>query len=331
MTLLIDLWRAIDPGARLLHGDPTRLGLAIRGVLRTRAVPPHLPPLAPGDLLVVDSGVLRATNPTSVLSAIGEAGAAPAAVLLAGVDDPSRVEPPSATWPVLASMQAAAQLADLANAYLDDERGFIARIVAGVRLSAAESALADPSVATPAGLVAGRLRRGLAVAVDGELRALHPRPAGRTLAARFAAIHARLLADSAGNGPSRRFRHGLWIAEHPIRPGASVWVFDDLPLARVDAAAAEALAITLRALLRRPPAPRREAGRPSARPAQPSRNRLAETLLAVARANGRVAPAARALGVHRNTVLYRLRRASAEYDIDPRRPEDAIRLLRDET
>jgi len=33
--------------------------------------------------------------------------------------------------------------------------------------------------------------------------------------------------------------------------------------------------------------------------------------------------------VHRNTVLYRLRRASDELGIDPRRPDDAIRLLRD--
>jgi DNA-binding PucR family transcriptional regulator len=54
---------------------------------------------------------------------------------------------------------------------------------------------------------------------------------------------------------------------------------------------------------------------------------LRDTLMAVARANGRIAPAARSLGVHRNTVLYRLRRASADLGIDPRRPEDALRLL----
>jgi len=53
------------------------------------------------------------------------------------------------------------------------------------------------------------------------------------------------------------------------------------------------------------------------------------TLLAVARANGRVAPAARSLGVHRNTVLYRLRVARDQRGIDPRRPEDALRLLRE--
>nr|MBA3688270.1 helix-turn-helix domain-containing protein [Chloroflexota bacterium] len=53
------------------------------------------------------------------------------------------------------------------------------------------------------------------------------------------------------------------------------------------------------------------------------------TLLAVARSNGRIAPAARALGVHRNTVLYRLRTARAERGLDPRRPEDALRILSD--
>jgi DNA-binding PucR family transcriptional regulator len=42
-----------------------------------------------------------------------------------------------------------------------------------------------------------------------------------------------------------------------------------------------------------------------------------------------VAPAARALGVHRNTVLYRLRAAQVERGLDPRRPEDALRILSD--
>jgi hypothetical protein len=34
-------------------------------------------------------------------------------------------------------------------------------------------------------------------------------------------------------------------------------------------------------------------------------------------------------GHHRNTVLYRLRVAHAELGIDPRRPADALKLLRD--
>ena len=118
------------------------------------------------------------------------------------------------------------------------------------------------------------------------------------------------------------------MLERPIRPGSTAWLFDDLPFARIDEVALEALAITLRALLRRRPVEpgrgRREASQPPS-----SGDPLRDTLLAVARSNGRIAPAARALGVHRNTVLYRLRRASVELGIDPRRPEDALRLLGD--
>jgi DNA-binding PucR family transcriptional regulator len=69
--------------------------------------------------------------------------------------------------------------------------------------------------------------------------------------------------------------------------------------------------------------------KPQPAPSLPA-DALTETLLAVARANGRIAPAARALGVHRNTVLYRLKIARAERGIDPRRPEDALRLLEEE-
>jgi hypothetical protein len=196
-------------------------------------------------------------------------------------------------------------------------------------LAAAEAALADPDPAAAAGLIAGRLRRGVAVIADGELRALHARPAGRALAARFAAAHARLLHAGARSESSRRMRDGLWLLERRVRAGAAVWLFDDLPFARVDEIAADALGVTLRALLRRTPAPRpgsRPAQRPAAAPPAPD-DRIAATLLAVARSNGRIAPAARALGVHRNTVLYRLRAASAERGIDPRRPEDALRIL----
>jgi hypothetical protein len=118
--------------------------------------------------------------------------------------------------------------------------------------------------------------------------------------------------------------------ERQVGPGAAAWLFDDLPFAAVDGVALDALAITLRALLRRRPAQP-----PLGRPERESRlppstgDPLRDTLLAVARANGRIAPAARSLGVHRNTVLYRLHRASVELGIDPRRAEDALRLLRE--
>ncbi len=126
---------------------------------------------------------------------------------------------------------------------------------------------------------------------------------------------------------SRRTRDGLWVLERSIGPGASAWLFDDLPPARIDEVGLDALAVTLRALLRRrAPEPTGARAMPKAPPS--TGDPMRDTLLAVARANGRIAPAARTLGVHRNTVLYRLRRAAAELGIDPRRPEDALRLLR---
>ena len=184
------------------------------------------------------------------------------------------------------------------------------------------------------------------MAADGELRALHARPAGRALAARFVALHARLLAGSPGRAVSRQTAEGFFLLERRIRAGASVFLFDDLPFARIDEAAAEALTITLRALLRRPvdagaaaprsrPLPGAAALQPTPRSSSvlpagqtSSDPKLETTLLAVARANGRVATAARQLGVHRNTVLYRLRRAASELGVDPRRAEDALAILR---
>jgi transcriptional regulator of acetoin/glycerol metabolism len=125
----------------------------------------------------------------------------------------------------------------------------------------------------------------------------------------------------------------MWVHEERVRPGAAVWLFDDLPMARIDEVAAEAAAITLRALLRRPPArpPRPRTAAPPPRRTSAGRPATAidATLLAVARANGRVSPAARSLGVHRNTVLYRLKIARDRQGIDPRRAEDALRLLRE--
>ena len=114
-----------------------------------------------------------------------------------------------------------------------------------------------------------------------------------------------------------------------VGPSAAAWLFDDLPFAAVDEVALDALAVTLRALLRRPRV-RAEPSAPRSVPRLPPRtgDPMRDTLLAVARANGRIAPAARSLGVHRNTVLYRLRRASVELGLDPRRPDDALRLLR---
>jgi hypothetical protein len=334
VTSAVDLWRAVDPEARLVSGSAGELTRAVRGVQRTRAVAPHLPESADGAVLVVDRAVVRVPSVPELLSALHDAQLSPIAVILAGAPgaSPDAADDP---LPVLTSVRPAAQLAADATEYLAGEPLALERLSNALRLACAEAALADPELATPAGLIAARIGRGVAIAVDGELRALHPRTAGRALAARFAALHARLLAaDAHGRrGASRQSREGIWLVERRIRPGASVWLFDDLPLAAVDEVAADALTFTARALLRRPAAALPPAPSATTTPRRPQADSaprvdpLDATLLAVARSNGRVAPAARQLGVHRNTVLYRLRRARDERGIDPRRPQDALRIL----
>ena len=328
MTRVVDLWRAIDPQARLVSGSSAEVQRPVRGVARTRVAPPHLPPPAEGQLLIADAGLIGDRPLDEFLAALADAEIHPAGVVIAGWAG-AAPEAADAPLPILASALPGATLLDAARSYLDDPNGYLARTLTELRLVAAEAALAsaDPNVAVA--LVAARLRRGAALVVDGELRSLVPRPAGRALAARFAAIHGRGLTVGSGRGGRRRAVDGLWLWEQRIRPGAAAWLFDDLPLAAVDEVGASALGITLRALLLRPAAPaqpaRREPGpaQTALDPADP----ITRTLLAVARANGRIAPAARALGVHRNTVLYRLRAARAELGIDPRRPQDALALL----
>ena len=334
MPRLIDVWRAVDPEARLIGGDPSDTLALVRGVGRTRAAPPHLPPPMVGHLLIVDGGLFDALPADRMLEEIAASGHEPAALLVALREGQRPLDWPEAAFPTLVSHQSMMALAEGASAYLADESGHLGRMHAELRLAAAEAALADPAPAAPAGLVAHRIRRGVAVVADGDMVVLHPRPAGRALAARFAATFSRLFG---AHGPraaaSRRLRDGMWVHEERIRPGASVWLFDDVPMARSDEIAADALGVTLRALLRRPPAPAVSALPPADRSAQSGPASVvpfADTLLAVARANGRVAPAARSLGVHRNTVLYRLRVVRAQQGIDPRRPEDALRLLRED-
>jgi len=327
VTSLLDVWRAVDPEARMVSGSVARLGDPARGVLRTRTAAPHLPPAVDGELLVVDGSLIRGRQLDALLSTFDAAELRPVGLVVAGLSGPTRPEPVESSLPVFLSGRTVTQLTDAVAAYLRDEQGHLLRLSTELRLAAAEAALADPDPAAPAGLVATRMRRGVAVIADGELRALHPRPAGRALAARFAATHSRMLTGGSRTESSRRTRDGLWLLERRVRAGAAAWLFDDLPFARVDEVAADALGLTLRALLRRSPAAR-PASRPVTRAAPaPPDDRIAATLLAVARSNGRIAPAARALGVHRNTVLYRLRAARAEQGLDPRRAEDALRIL----
>jgi hypothetical protein len=326
MTATADAWRAVDPEARLVSGDAGLLSRPLRGVARTRAAPPHLPRAVDGELLVIDAALLPDTRLDGLVDALREAGLEPPAVWVVGE---SPLEASNAELPVLASPGTAARVAQRTADYLEHESEHLVALVADLRLAGAEAALADPQPSAPAGLVAGRLRRGVAVTVDGALVSINPRAAGRAMAGRFAAAHARVLASrSAAASETRRMRDGLWIMERSIGPSASAWLFDDMPFARVDEAALDALAVTLRALLRRRPAgPARGRREPKLPPS--TGDPLRDTLLAVARANGRIAPAARILGVHRNTVLYRLHRASTELGIDPRRPDDALRLLRE--
>ena len=330
MTGVIDLWRAVDPEARQVSGSLDVLQRPVRGVLRSRAAPPHLPPASDGELLVLDGTLLAGRPLDDLLVTLRAAELRPAAVVLAGMTSTARLEPAGSELPILASAQPIGSLSERFAAYVRDEPASLLRVGGELRLSLAEAALADPDPAIPAGLVAARIRRGVAVVAEGELRSLHPRPAGRALAARFAAAYARLLGGGAHRAESqRRTRDGLWTLERRVRPGASVWLFDDLPFAAIDAVAADALTLTLRALLRRaapPHASSRQVPAPPPPIPDPT-DPIALTMLAVARANGRVSPAARALGVHRNTVLYRLRIGKARFGLDPRRPEDALRLL----
>jgi hypothetical protein len=328
MTSVLDLWRAVDPEARLVSGSTQLLARPIRNVARTRAAPPHLPDLPDGTLLVVDAAILDGGGLDRLVAALDESGTPIPVAAWVVATLPPDLEPAGGDLPILAGAGGVATSAAAMERYLDDEPEQLAAFVRSLRLSSAEAALADPQPAAPAGVVAARLRRGIAVTVDGALSALNPRPAGRALATRFAAAHARLLAErSSAGSASRHTRDGLWVVERSIHQSASVWLFDDLPPARIDEVGLDALAVTLRALLRRRPA--EVAGGRSTPKAPPvTGDPLRDTLMAVARANGRIAPAARALGVHRNTVLYRLRRAHAELGIDPRRPEDALRLLR---
>ena len=326
MTSLLDAWRAIAPEARLASGSVDLVVRPIRGIERTRAAPPHLPAMEPATLLVADASVLT-LGLDGLITGLAEAGLKPAGVWVvqerAGV-----VEPAGSPLPVIVGEGSPSRVADAVAAYLEHEAEHLSRLAAELRLAGAEAALADPQPGAPAGVVASRVRRGVAVSSDGALVALNPRPAGTALATRFAAAHARLLANRSGRTTEpRRTRDGLWVLERPVGPAAAAWLFDDVPFAAVDGVALEALAVTLRALLRRHGASQ-PMGRTTPRLPPSTGDPMRDTLLAVARANGRIAPAARALGVHRNTVLYRLRRASAELGIDPRRPDDALRLLR---
>jgi len=170
VTNVVDLWRAIDPDARLVSGSARAMGRPVRSVARTRAVAPHLPQADDAALLLVDAAVLAVPAVDALLNSLRDAQLAPVAIILAG----SRLTPEAADAPipVLVSEQSPAVLAEAAAAYLVDEPAALERISGALRLACAEASLSDPQLATPAGLVAARIGRGVAISVDGELQAL---------------------------------------------------------------------------------------------------------------------------------------------------------------
>src|SRR5688572_14269905 len=195
MTSILDVWRAVDPAARLISGSAALLSRPVRGVARTRAAAPHLPAGTDGHLLVFDTALVPDERLDVLLAAIDEAGLQPCAVWLVGGS--SELEAAGGELPILVGSGTPGAVADRAMAYLDHEPARLADVAAELRLAGAEAALADPRPSAPAGVAAARLRRGVAVTVDGALASLNERPAGRALATRFAATHVRLLSGHA--------------------------------------------------------------------------------------------------------------------------------------
>ena len=219
MTSLLDVWRAVDPEARQVSGSAERLQRPVRGTAATRAAPPHLPPMDDGQLLVADAALVAGPL-DDLIAALADAGMAPAGVWIVGGESRS-FDRGGDDLPILSGGGTVAGGVAAIGTYLDGEADRLAALARDLRLAGAEAALADPQPAAPAGVVAARLRRGVAVSADGRLVALNPRPAGRALATRFAAAHARLLQERGGGAAagSRRTRDGLWILERAAGSG----------------------------------------------------------------------------------------------------------------
>ncbi len=215
MTSVLDAWRAVDPEARLVSGSPELLGRPLRGVERTRAAPPHLPPMTPGQLLVADAAV-AGDGIDALVHAMDAAGLEPSAIWIVAERERA-FDAGGSPLPVIAGIGTPTRTVDAITSYLDRERELLAAVAGEVRLAGAEAALADPQPGAPAGVLATRLRRGVAVTVDGAFAALNPRPAGTALATRFAATYARLLGDrSSRPAEPRRTRDGLWVLERSV-------------------------------------------------------------------------------------------------------------------
>ncbi|MDH4335338.1 MAG: hypothetical protein OEW24_08820, partial [Chloroflexota bacterium] len=117
MTGVIDLWRAVDAEARVVSGSMGEMTQPVRGILRTRAVAPQLPPRIDGELLVVDAALVAGRPLDEFLATLKAAGLAPVALLLAGGPTALRPDPAGDDLPVLASTRTASYLSDAMASY----------------------------------------------------------------------------------------------------------------------------------------------------------------------------------------------------------------------
>src|SRR5688572_29996590 len=83
MSSVVDVWRAIDPDARLVSGSPDRLGSVVRGVMRARVAPPHLPPQVEAGVLVADASLALPLD--ALLAGLRQADLRPVALVVGAV------------------------------------------------------------------------------------------------------------------------------------------------------------------------------------------------------------------------------------------------------
>ena len=304
----------------------------VRTVVRTRNAAPHLPEADDAALLLVDAAVLPVPSVEALLAALDDAQLNPVAVVRPG-RSPRRTRP-------MHPCPSSAASSRLPRAGTRRDR------VPGRRAGRAGATLQGPSAGLCRGLAVGPAARHAGRADRGPHRPGRGNQRGRGAArpssapgrARPGRAVRRAPCPAAGRRVPRPSRSGPAGAGGAVadraphsarRRGLAV---RRLALRAVDEVAADAdghgpgaapPACAGRGLGRS-----RDAGHPLEKlPAASRHDPLQDTPIAVARSNGRVAPAARLLGVHRNTVLYCLRRARDERGIDPRRPQDALRIL----
>ena len=120
MTSVLDLWRAIDPAARLVSGSMDHLARLVRGIARTRAAAPHLPDLAEGALLVADTSILVGGSLDALVAALHESSAVPVAIWLV-TSGAAAVDPAGTDLPVLLGGGSVSSIGNAGERHLEDE------------------------------------------------------------------------------------------------------------------------------------------------------------------------------------------------------------------